>query len=411
MIVIADSYSYIDLAKSLFEQGGFFHPSGNLQIRRTPGYPLLIASTYFFFGSGELLPTIIIQQFVFFMTVMVSAYLAFQLAGRVGVVITTVLLSLDFTTFYFVNTIHTETWFTLLTVLTVLFLYNGFRSPNKLLAWWLMASFSLSIATFIRPSSLYLFYAIALLAIAYYVNQHRTLKEATTIAVTIFLPWILVIGSWYLRNYLATGALFFTTIQGELFFVRTSSMMATKLGIPITEAIQYLPENLKTGGTSPLLHLQFYIENIGLYIRESFLSVGRTLFSPGQELLQTYFTTVFRELVALEKPLLNGDFTFIFNELAKRPFAYLPLVILVLFHSALSFFGLIVSFFYARSLSRQNKSLYLSALLFIAYFIFIVVVFVGSSRFRVPISPLIAILAGYGFNELFMRKSHQPSGA
>lgn len=409
MVVQADSVSYVDTSKSLFETGRFLSKNGNIEIRRTPGYPIIIAATYHLFGPGDLLPTIIVQNIAFFLTVLVSAYLAYQLAGTSGMIIASLLLVLDFTTFYFVNVIHTETLFTLFITSTILFLLIGWRSPNRILMWWLIASTSFSIATIIRPSSLYLFYAAALLAVIYFTNHQRSPIAGFKMAVAIFLPWIVIIGSWQLRNYLLVGPFVLTSIEGELFHTRTVSMLAILRGVEPHVAALQLPEHLKFG-SSPIAHIQFYLKNFGIYIKASLLSIGRTLFSPAQEQLQDYFTNIYRDLFALETPLLTGEFGLIIEALKQRPIAYLPLILLVLLHSVLIATGVIVSAFFARSIERRSIIIYAVALLFIVYFLFIVTVFVGHPRFHVPFAPLLAILSGYGYSQL-IKKFKKPSPA
>lgn len=413
LIFDPDSQSYVVIANTLFESGRFgtYAADGTIltEFRRTPGYPIFLAGIFSLFGTGNFLAAIIVQHAAFFATVLIAAFLAFSLGGISALTFASAFLLLDFASFYFVNEIYTETLFTLFLTTAILLIYLGHSLARGGLTLILLAGTCLAVATMIRPASLYLMYVLGPIVALHYCFWADDRRGALIRLVLLTVPWCLIVGGWYVRNFAETGQVFFTQQEGVILLLRAQYMAAAINGVGLDEAMTIVTQKIANAESPLQAYISYFIGNPIAFVREALLSVGRTLFSPAQWYLQFYFPGVYKDLFPLESILLSGDFERLWTELARRPSAYFPIILAVLVHEVLLFTAFVVGVLHYRRLSPHTQGLLLASMVTVGYFLFMVLLFVGDSRFRVPFNPMLAVIAGYGVSALLMRRAKRRS--
>ncbi|MDA0238608.1 MAG: hypothetical protein O3A84_01095, partial [Proteobacteria bacterium] len=270
----------------------------------------------------------------------------------------------------------------------------------------LLAGTSLAVATMIRPASLYLIYALGpIVALHYYFRVHDR-RETIKRLLVLMVPWCLIVGGWYVRNFAETGQIFFTQQEGVILLLRAQYMAAAINGVGLDEAMKIITQQISSSASPLQAYISYFAENPIAFIREALLSVGRPLFSPAQWYLQFYFPGTYKDMVPLEGILLSGGFEQLWTELARRPVGYLPIILAVLVHEILLFIAFVAGVLFYRRLPPPTQGLLLSAVVTVGYFLFMVLLFVGDPRFRVPFNPMLAIVAGYGVSIVLARSSH-----
>ena len=105
LIIDPDTLSYRHISLSIFERGKYERVEGTPESHRPPAYPTYLAINYLAFGKNNLLAPVIGQHVMFFIVSIIVGYLAYQLAGFLAAVTSFVLISTDFTLFYYFNEI------------------------------------------------------------------------------------------------------------------------------------------------------------------------------------------------------------------------------------------------------------------------------------------------------------------
>jgi 4-amino-4-deoxy-L-arabinose transferase-like glycosyltransferase len=271
-----DSFTYHRIAQGISEGKGISQPTGQPNFYRLPGYPIFIASLYKIFGQnpekvlwfqvilGALIPLLIFfLSLVLFPNVLLlaqcaSVYSAFHL-GLVlysGFFMTETLFLILFLFFsiFFFKRVHL--WFCstqeqLLPAFTTPSSHMPFipepldqtpsftqmygqlheHSHDEAVAYvhgdqvfkgLALAGIFLGLASMVRPVGHYLV-ALSLLTLLFSNDGWRQFFKKSF---TFFIPWLLVVTPWLLRNYLLLGHVFFHTLPGGHFLYLSASRVA-----------------------------------------------------------------------------------------------------------------------------------------------------------------------------------------
>ena len=244
----------------------------------------------------------------------------------------------------------------------------------------------------------------------------------------VFIPWVFLIGGWQLRNYLSTGSLTFSTIQGRsLLFYRAADIIAQRDGIPLEEAqrrlgyqnYQALHPETRTW-TEAQLHQHWIREGIkiirdhpGLLLKSQFLGIVRMLFGPGERGLLVYmglgaegagpgislFKMSPREYIRtwiLKKPCQFGLFLFASS--------YLMVV----------YIGVVIALWRLVDIREETRGDFIrsktfkgSNLLIWVIVLYLLLISAGPeaySRFRAPVMPFFSLYGGYGLYHFIKRR-------
>jgi 4-amino-4-deoxy-L-arabinose transferase-like glycosyltransferase len=358
-------------AGELFEAG----------LQRTPGYPLLIHSVYALVGAAP--AVVVLVQIAFGVATVWLTYLAgLRLFDRQAAWLAALALAVDPISIIMTNYLQPEVFFTFVLVAGSLCWWRMLRERSL---WWSAgAGMLLGASTLIRPIALYL--PVVLVSVGLILQESRWSTRLLRSGVFL-LAFALPVGGWIARNYALTGVPIFTTVESiNLLNYRAAPAMAEEEHISIEEAERRLSETLKSRtpegmnrGQISRLEASLAFETLAQYPRGTVVTfikgVGRLLAGPGRaELLRllgaprptTIETGLHAVLVGMETVVLG----------------------LILFGAVLGGYRLL----------RSRRYIELVAvLIFIFYFVAISAGLEAYSRFRAPIMPYFALLAGCAF--------------
>lgn len=372
-----DSHGYLRAANDLW---GSFVDAGTVVfengLRRTPVYPLFLA---------PLLSTVGVAGSAFVQCVVSATLcpLVFRLGallhdGRAGAV-AGLMVALDPISILYAPTLLTETLFTLTATLG---LYLLCREVTDRGARGWSGGLALGAATLIRPITLYL---PVLLAPALYLwcGSWRHV-------LTVLLLFLLPVGSWMARNHATTGVATLTTIEGiNMLRYRAAGALAYSKGIPYEKARDQLeqdfeathPKDMNAAQRSKAMTAmgaRILIAHPVATVVTSLQGCARMLLGPGQEPLDRY----------LAQPLFGGG--------GLIGLTAISLVWLGCLYAAFAM-GL------WRILRDGDWRAWLPPLALLLYLVMISSGFEAYSRFRVPLTPLLALVAGVGLDYILSR--------
>ena len=353
---LPDSADYSSLAKTI--AAGHTYQVKDQFARRMPGYPVFVAIFYYLFGI-HILPVLLVQACLGGITVILTAQLGRLLSPVTGL-ISGAMVAVDPLGIGFSAALLSETLFTCLLVLSVVMLVHLMDRPNRWLSWidlgliWAMMIYVRAEIALCLPPLL-----VLVIWMAKTRNRRRTNGLGGLLTLSVVFICLL---PWWVRNYSNFHQAFFrfTTLEGislyeSVYSGATGGPRQSDLVIP--PSFQQLNESQRDiawthRAFSDIFHHPWRM------IRLAFIKIARTwspwLHARGYSnfkmniLLTIWYTTLF-----------------IFAIAGMRHFSIKP-----------SLFGVL--------------------LLIILYFTCMHAVFLGSVRYRVPVMPLVMVLAAVG---------------
>lgn len=376
-----DSPSYLAPADSLAAGRGFLGTDGRLDTVRTPGYPLFLAP--YRSVSKSPLPPSLAQCLVDAATAALVSLTATALTGHPSAWLAGFLYALDPVAAAHAPLILSETWFTFL--LTSAVWLAALRAPES--------GLFVGLAALTRPIALYLWLPWSLL----------WGRRAWLVALLAAAPPAL----WCARNYARFGAFEFSSITGvNVLFWEGAAVKAAAEGLPFEEARRRLVAAEPLEAEAPFarskrqkaLGTAIMKEHPGAVLKVHAVSVGKMLLAPGLDAV-AQASDPRRPLPALrdEVDKIKGGGTRAL--LRERPLLWAPF----LWTLALLGVSYLAAAVGAWKLGRRG----LPALVPLLYLVAISSGGWAYYRFRVPMMPLIAVLAA---GALLRGRSSAPSG-
>jgi hypothetical protein len=312
-----------------------------------------------------------------------------------------------------------ETLFVLL-LLCVIERLLSFYASGKL-APVAIAGVFLAAATFVRPVSYYLIFALAT-GLAFTAPRVRQLWwKAPAVLLVCALPWL---AAWQMRNYVETGYSGFSSIvEKNLYFYQSAEVTAELAHISLgaqqarlgyLDDASYLalhPEQRAWTQAKRLAYmhshaLQILSEHRALYLRTHFAGVAVVAFTPcATELLQ--LLRLYPNGAVMPHRILNeGVLSSLLRVLQAEPVtagAMILLELLLLALYAAAIYGL------CRGRGKTLPNLLLSAVAL--YFLLISGGAQAVGRYRVPVMPELCILAGAGLAALRKERGGAANGS
>jgi hypothetical protein len=383
-LVMDDSPTYIGPARNLAQGNGFRNANGLSETRRTPGYPMFLASLVPL--PDPLWSAVVVQHALNAALALCLYYLMLHVLGDAKAAFAGALFfAFDIPSLVHANMIVTETLFTVLTFIVFAILSRPRLSVSALA----LAGLTAGASVLVRPIALYV--AVPL-AIVIAVRDRRS----AVIRVLVFAGCFAVLPlAWSARNAARGDGFTVSTITSwSLLFDRAASTaamgdsgdyganimrrrneFAREVGDPPREAT-YSNHILRP---SDHFHVERY-SSLGLriitshpvdYFRAYILALARTLFGGGAKQLQDLagFTPRRAQIVIL---------------------SYTSASMLI----ALA--GLVMLF-------RREPHVALVSLAFVGYYLSACSMAEATSRFRVPVMPMVAVWFGCGLIEIFRR--------
>ena len=406
-IYLPDSHGYETLAKNIIQHKAFssdkkapFRPD----IKRTPGYPLFVASIFRFSREDPRFVCVaqaLLSAWLVFFSIRLGTLFYSQRAGLIAGGI----LAIDPLQTVFTGFMISEILFAVFLSWFFLNLVQAFIRPSnkrKLLFTGVL----LGSATLCRPISLYLLAPVSLFWILF--RHSRGVKEMLIVGVGFFM----LILPWMTRNKLVSETFQFTTIGStNIQFYDVPAFDNHLSGRSITEIRDHYSS---IEPVSPIKEYWELIINHPIeYMKVRLLWLYRLLFDPGDGVLvflgQDYF--IGTNAVPRASPLeliwgdLNACFSYIGKYREKRGHVWgFLLGFYVVFYLIFLSVRYIFAIMGLKNLANKKKGLPILILAILGYFL-LAPGSVGSARFMLPLGPLVAAMAGVGVASLLSSRS------
>ena len=412
-----DSDDYMIPANNLKTHGVF---SGEMQppftpyTYRTPIYPLFLAINLSIFGAN-LSQTILMQVILGSLTVLFTFLLTKRLMFSDGAaLIAASIVAIDPVSILLSNQLLTETLFTF-ELVTGILLFSMFWQKEQ--AWMLIASaVMISLAVLTRPIAQYL--PIALFFLFAFSLRKKVFRTVIFNGLIFILISGLIMGFWAYRNYRASDIFTLSTISDEnLLFYKARAVLAEaenisqdgaliKLEAEIRETT--IQKNLSLSEINSLersravqIFFQYPLQTTALMIKGAIILLidpGFTIMCSVLDPSNTSHECISGQASMLDSGIINKTVN-VFQEMNMVQKILLTLSLLLL---GLMYIGILIG---VTNLVRNRNWFTITLLIgLIAYFI-LLSAGVSNYRFRAPIIPFLAILAGIGYGSIQMRRS------
>jgi 4-amino-4-deoxy-L-arabinose transferase-like glycosyltransferase len=411
-----DSSEYVILAQNLIQYGAFSQdtsPPLTPDTVRTPIYPLFIGAGLMLYGENFSI-VILLQILLGSLSAVFTYFLAqkLELPAFAGLIAAWI-VSLDPVSILLNNRLLTETLFAFL-LISGAWSLAIFRRDNdtRILA---IAAFLISLSALTRPIAQFL--PIALLPLIIAMLKDRSPRVVVVNSFVFLCICGALMFSWGYRNYRLSGQFSLSTISDiNLIYYRARAVLAEAENISQDEAKEKLiteietiarEKNLSRPEISALerkralqIFSQYPVETVVMLVK----GAGRLLIDPGYTIICTMLdtTSVNYECFPGESTMLDaGILDKVMGKFTAMNFAQ---------RFALIWGGVLIGAIYlglvfgAMHLISKKDWFALSLLLIlIAYFVLLSAGGEANYRFRAPIQPYLAILAGIGYEAIFRR--------
>lgn len=398
----ADSQLYWDLATNVADFGDFVREKDRYSIERienpwateifrTPGYPWFLAGL---FKMGIRFPSgvVLIQIFLDLVCIVLTYLFATRLVSSRVAVMATLLVAVDLSRIVQANMIMSDILFSLFMLLS--FIQAISLRKESSISGVVLLAITLGLASTVRPVGLIVG---IIYAVFFYARTRRISASLLLLVMSLSFPVL-----WTVRNYLSTGQLTpSSALEYNLYLVTAAKVKARAEGIPYAKAGELLSqamlqdldkhgadvwkESLKGHGAP--IFFQYPVQTVvelGRAVTEMLIAgerrhLLRILQLPGGEADVTSLTEGRRKVA-----LAFADF------LPARPIFE---IILVLIQGALNFVILTLALVGWRRVPDRLTRWFL--LVVALYFIGSSIV-VATARMRIPITPILVVLAACG---------------
>lgn len=235
----SDSRDYLLLAHHLGQL--LTPPRGllSLTVFHPPGYPAVVRLGEVFGGTvGVLAMQVVLAGITLVATFAVGRRLGGQAAGVVALVI----VALEPLSVLYTGLLMSETVFTALLMCSVWALLCAWRSASW--RWILLAGFLLGLSVLIRPVALYLPVVLVPVTVAV-VSQSRGRKAL--MAAALLIGFCVPVGAWVVRNAEIAGGPMVSSVDSyNLLAYRAAGAVAAETGVTMDEASRALTDQLRS---------------------------------------------------------------------------------------------------------------------------------------------------------------------
>ena len=394
-----DSLSYHTLASAIATGSPYEYTENRYAIFRTPGYPILMAPIFWFFGATPPILLLRLENVLFSgIGLLLAAWGAFRFTENrdvaPGFVLTVLAISPGAIAISFL--VLTESAFIPWMLSTLFSLNESIRQERRLprigLSLW--CGISSAIATLIRPSWLLCLPGILVFLVLFRCGIPR--NRSVGIGIGVLVGMVAILTPWWFRNAIVTNGR----------FVATSLQTGTSLldgwnseadGSSCWEPVQRVIDSqsrlfrerygMPPGDAPADLRIQFELEMNDVCATEA---KRWAIENPGRVL-----SLAIQKIGRLWNPIPNESSLQAVPLMVLSILLYLPVVVGALISVVLEW-------------RRRDALGRLPILLYglpILYFTFIHSIFVSSIRYREPLIPLLAILASPLMVSIFHRRS------
>ena len=405
MFYCPDTPTYVVPAQELVAHHRFF-ADGAPEIKRTPGYPLLL-TIGLLLGRLELvtiLLQILLSCFTIYMVYLI-AWLIFK-NGRVSIVAAT-LYAIEPLSIMYASQLLTET---LLVALVMMWLYFLVKYLEKQASCYLLASaLALAFSVYVRPIGYFLPVMLTGGLIAWVIVNGQKNKGRLLIQIAAFVTLSMGLTVvWQVRNWVETGYSSFSGVSSiNMYFYSAASVLAVQQHVPFVEMqrrLGYLDDRTYLDRhpeqkTWPLAQRLDYMKreaqrillnNLSTYAPIYLAGVCRVVFETGaSDFLKFFGLDPNKGALSRKDVKLKSMSAFI---TWTRPRIFWSDVLLLPLELLYPLLGCMV--LSSRRLRREPAVI--AAVLTVAYYVILAGGPLGYSRYRHPVMPIICVLSAYG---------------
>ena len=420
----ADSSQYFKPAINLATHGEFSESGGSVFTKGTPLYSIFLSIPFKLQGFYESETTIIFfQSLMLFITGMVSKSIFLQLSElRKGGYLVHGLVIFNPNSLITSHLIQSETLFTLLLVSTLYFSLDFLKRYNKKSA--LYGGLFVGLLALTRPAGMYFVFAIPLfLLVAYFINERVLNPQSTTNRIKGYIYGLagfilvaqMVVMPWYVRNYVETEQFFLSSNSG--YYLKDQYIQLLRVGRQWSEkqAIEHIKllqkDYYKKNQVDDLCikderhwSCRNYLFNsilsgivkepITNHVKAFIQSWGYLYLSGGASNFRNYFGMSGKDkIVSFQKDKYSGLHGIV-NFVRSIDLPYLTILILTTGFSFVTRIAGIVGLIYL--IKNRRVWPYMIVIVGVIILFTAMYLYLGQSRFRVPLEPFLMIFAVIG---------------
>lgn len=399
----ADSDEYIYQAKNLIDYGTTYsgdYTATNLDVslyeRRTPGYPVYLILTKTIFHSNFL------PLFLQCVLSLLNIFIGYKILKLISPDTKNTYLYLFFFLFFPSQFIYATVFMSEIlfqtSILLCLYYLLQFEKSGKF-SYFYIHHLLLAIAYLIKPIALFLWLGYSLYGIIIHNKRGIAVRQ---IAAALF--HVLLLGSFFVKNYNQTGIAEYSGIGRKLIinynmpallsFYENETYAKNKI-----DSLQYSLKNESYASQCASIDLfirqEVTAHPIHFLLLQGYGSI-KLLLETGRwdlELWRVGYENV-EKTPSLKNTYSMNGISGVLHELNQWPILYLIYYCFVVFAS-IALFLLFINSLFNKSLIRRHKLLLLATIIYFA----ILSGPSASARFRIPIFPILVILAMSSFNK------------
>lgn len=405
-------FEYWPIAENIVNHGSFSYSNVHPLIpdhSRTPLYPLFISSLRYVGLNAT--GIIFIQILLSSATCLLVILLTYKLIGNwQSAYLAGGIFAIDIPSIVLSNSLLSETLFTFLLTLSILYLVLYFKRYERVFALF-ASGVLMGLSILCRPIAIIL----PLFIILIFFPFCKITRTYIFRRILLYLvPCFVVVSPWLIRNQVVFGSMFLSTIGcTNLLYYRAAGVYAVKEGIPLSKSQELLREKAKSTfqgniEQEPIKYKKFEAK-IGasiildyplIYIRNSMLSVFNMLFKPIRSTIDLQLG-LSKKRTTLTIWGKKANSSLLSRLLQKTSMFAIMLVVVQLFILVIlwisSIYGIIITFL------KREHLFFCIMVLVIAYFCIMSAGPEAYARFRVPILPFLAIMGGFGIVNAYER--------
>jgi 4-amino-4-deoxy-L-arabinose transferase-like glycosyltransferase len=420
-----DTITYLDPARELIFSGQFASklewpgtespsPDSIPEIVRTPGYPVFLIPGILL-GNLELVT--IAQQIVLSCATVYMVYrIALIVFERIEVAhLCALLYALEPLSILYASRLMTETLFTFLITLSLYYLL--IYQKSKSLSHILLSSFALAGSIYVRPVGYFLPILITLILIIWVLAQPQKRQILFIHAFVFLFVSMGLLGLWQVRNKIQADYSGFSAVTDmNLYFFAGAAVLSVQQGIPVYEMQNQMgyrdtniyllnhPEQRNWNQDERYTYMRregikLIRDNLGISAIIHLNGMLRVLFDPGaNEYLRLFnlYSEPHGILGAIIDRGLMKTLTVLWSMFLRNPLIPLSNILLGLILAMYLLWSIVG----LRSKDLTKKSPLIILLCTASYLLIVSGGPVGTDRFRLPIMPIICVLAGYGLSRV-----------
>lgn len=412
-ILSPDTPRYEEPAISLLEDGDMQDglPLADTQdIHVAPAYPVAIALVYAL-TSNDRASLVYFQVVVSLLSILVVYAIAKEVFNRNVGIAAAMLFSLDPLQFLFSQILLSETLFVFFNLIAVwmgVLLISRYLTKRRFL-YACLVGISLGVASLVRPVAYYLVFCVVFGLIVYHLMLRQSTVGILKVVIIVLVSFGCVVGPWHLRNGQLSGSYVFTDNPSKiLLYWKAGGMLAYRDGVSpyvVRDSLKRsMPEEYSSlGQKMDLEHergVEIILGDLPAYIKFSIDGVMRILIGPGLAKFSRFFSGNESGHLADQSDVLECSLVcHVENKLGFRLW-YLGIISYSLAFLGAMYLLMLVGLFYKSRIRTQP--------ILIVYLVCVISYFVlassghsaADSRMRLPVMPIISIIAASGLLSL-----------